>query len=120
MLFRSEGNYLESSASAMFVYGMAKGIRMKYLPVSFLLNVKKGYDGLVKQFVTTDTAEVVHYTKAVSGAGLGGYPYRDGSYDYYIKEPKRDDDLKAIGPFMQACIEMDLLNKKNAIKRNIR
>ena len=107
-----EGNYLESSASAMFVYGMAKGIRMKYLSTSFLPGVKKGYNGLVKEFVITDSAGVVHYTKAVSGAGLGGYPYRDGSYDYYIKEPKRDDDLKAIGPFMQACIEMDLLNKK--------
>ena len=115
-----EGNYLESSASAMFVYGMAKGIRMKYLSTSFLPGVKKGYNGLVKEFVITDSAGVVHYTKAVSGAGLGGYPYRDGSYDYYIKEPKRDDDLKAIGPFMQACIEMDLLNKKNAIKRNVR
>ena len=107
-----EGNYLESSASAMFVYGMAKGIRMKYLPVSFLSNVKKAYDGLLKQFVTTDSAGVVHYTKAVSGAGLGGNPYRDGSYGYYVNEPKRDDDLKAIGPFIQACIEVDLINKK--------
>ena len=107
-----EGNYLESSASAMFVYGMAKGISMKYLPVSFLSNVKKAYDGLLKQFVTTDSAGVVHYTKAVSGAGLGGNPYRDGSYGYYVNEPKRDDDLKAIGPFIQACIEVDLINKK--------
>ena len=41
--------------------------------------------------------------------GLGGIPYRDGSYDYYVNEPKRDDDLKAIGPFIQACIEYDLL-----------
>jgi unsaturated rhamnogalacturonyl hydrolase len=77
-----------------------------------LSNVKKGYNGLLKQFVTTDTAGVVHYLQAVSGAGLGGMPYRDGSYEYYVKEPKRDDDLKAIGPFMQACIEIDLLYKK--------
>jgi unsaturated rhamnogalacturonyl hydrolase len=107
-----QGNYLESSASAMFVYGMAKAVRFKYLPLSFLPKVKKGYNGLLQQFVTTDTAGVVHYLQAVSGAGLGGTPYRDGSYEYYVKEPKRDDDLKAIGPFMQACIEMDLLYKK--------
>ena len=106
-----EGNYLESSASAMFVYALAKAVRLKYLPVSYLTNVKKGYQGLLDQFVVTDSAGVVHYTKAVSGAGLGGTPYRDGSYDYYIKEPKRDDDLKAIGPFIQACIEVWLLDK---------
>jgi len=106
-----EGNYLESSASAMFVYAMAKAVRLNYLPASYLPNVKKGYDGLLKQFVVTDSSGVVHYTKAVSGAGLGGTPYRDGSYEYYVKEPKRDDDLKAIGPFIQACIEMSLLDK---------
>jgi len=57
----------------------------------------------------------VHYTKAVSGAGLGGIPYRDGTYEYYVNEPKRDDDLKAIGPFIQACIEVDFLNKKQKL-----
>ncbi len=54
----------------------------------------------------------VHYTKAVAGAGLGGKPYRDGSYEYYVNEAKRDDDLKAIGPFLQACIEYELLFQK--------
>jgi unsaturated rhamnogalacturonyl hydrolase len=107
------GNYLESSASAMFVYAMAKAVRLKYLPASYLSNIKKGYSGLLKQFVVIDSNGVVHYTKAVSGAGLGGNPYRSGSYEYYIKEPKRDDDLKAIGPFIQACIEMALLKKVN-------
>ena len=106
-----EGNYLESSGSAMFVYGMAKGVRMGYLPESFIPAVKKGFDGLIKTFVTTDAEGVVHYNKAVGGAGLGGTPYRDGTYEYYIKEPTRNDDLKAIGPFMQACVEMDMLDK---------
>ena len=54
----------------------------------------------------------IHYTKAVSGAGLGGTPYRDGSYEYYVSEPKRDDDLKAIGPFIQACIEINSMKGK--------
>ena len=48
--------------------------------------------------------------KAVGGAGLGGTPYRDGTYEYYVKEPTRSDDLKATGPFMEACIEVELLN----------
>lgn len=104
------GNYLESSGSSMFVYGLAKGIRMGYLDESYLPMVKKAGDGLIKHFVETDAGGVAHLTKAVGGAGLGGNPYRDGSYEYYIKEPTRPDDLKAIGPFMQACSELDMLN----------
>lgn len=106
-----EGNYLESSASSMFVFGIAKAVRMGYLDKKFYTAAKKGFDGLLKQFVEKDSAGIYHFTKAVSGAGLGGTPYRDGSYQYYISEPQRRDDLKAIGPFMQACVEMELMKK---------
>ena len=107
-----EKNYLESSATAMFVFAIAKGIRMKYLPDTFSDALKKAYYGMIKQFVTKDDAGKYHYIQAVAGAGLGGTPYRDGTYEYYVNEPKRDDDLKAIGPFMQACIEFDRLKNK--------
>jgi unsaturated rhamnogalacturonyl hydrolase len=104
-------NYLESSSSAMFVYALSKAINKKYIGVNFMGPVIKAYNGILKNFVVVDNDGVVHYTKAVAGAGLGGTPYRDGSYDYYVKEPKRDDDLKAIGPFIQACIEYERLIK---------
>jgi unsaturated rhamnogalacturonyl hydrolase len=107
-----ELNYLESSGSAMFVYALAKGVRKGWLPKSYLPAITKGYNGLIKTFVEVDQSGAVHYMKAVAGAGLGGVPYRDGSYDYYVNEPKRDDDLKAIGPFIQACIEYEMLTKK--------
>lgn len=108
-----ELNYLESSSSAMFVYALSKAVRKGYISRSYIPAIKKGYSGVIKNFVTTDSNGGVHYTKAVAGAGLGGKPYRDGSYDYYVNEPKRDDDLKAIGPFLQACIEYELLFQKN-------
>lgn len=107
-----EKNYLESSGTAMFVFSMAKGIRMKYLPASFNTAVQKAYNGMIKEFVKEDADGQYHYMQAVAGAGLGGVPYRDGTYEYYVNEPKRDDDLKAIGPFIQACIEMEMLKKK--------
>lgn len=107
-----QDNYLESSSTAMFVFSLAKSVRMGYLPHSFLPAVWKGYHGMIKAFVATDHNGLLHYTKAVAGAGLGGMPYRDGTYAYYVSEPKRDDDLKAIGPFIQACIEIDKLAKK--------
>lgn len=107
-----KGNYLESSATAMFVFAMAKAVRMKYISVNYEPAIKKAYDGMIKEFVSKDSAGTFHYNNAVAGAGLGGVPYRDGSYEYYINEPKRNDDLKAIGPFIQACIEMELLKRK--------
>jgi len=106
------GNYLESSASAMFVYALSKGINKGYLAGSYLPTVTKAWNGLVKNFVVTSTDGRVHYIQAVAGAGLGGTPYRNGSYEYYVNEPKRDDDLKAIGPFIQACIEYASLSAK--------
>ncbi|HEY5825068.1 MAG TPA: glycoside hydrolase family 88 protein [Cyclobacteriaceae bacterium] len=100
------GNYLEASASCMFVYALAKGVRLGYLDKTFLSTANKGFDGIIKNFIELDDAGMPHLTKTCSGAGLGGNPYRDGSFEYYIKEPLRRDDLKAIGPFIQASIEL--------------
>lgn len=107
-----EKNYLESSATAMFVFSLAKAVRMKYISATFNTPLQKAYNGMIKEFVKEDSSGKYHYVQAVAGAGLGGIPYRDGTYEYYVNEPKRDDDLKAIGPFIQACIEMELLKKK--------
>ncbi len=106
-----KGNYPEASASCMFVYAIAKGVRMKYIDKSFSVVAKNGFDGILKNFIETDANGNIHLTNACSGAGLGGNPYRDGSYEYYIKEPVRKDDLKGIGPFVQASIEIELMTK---------
>jgi unsaturated rhamnogalacturonyl hydrolase len=107
-------NYLESSCSAMFLYALSKAVNKKYIPIGFKPSIIKAYKGILRNFLMADDAGKLHYLQAVAGAGLGGTPYRDGSYEYYVNEPKRDDDLKAIGPFIQACIEYDqLINKNN-------
>ncbi|HAQ37892.1 MAG TPA: glucuronyl hydrolase [Saprospirales bacterium] len=100
-------NYAESSGSSMFVAAMLKGVRLGFLPVSVKPHAIAGYEGILKEFVSKDEHGFYHLNRAVAGAGLGGSPYRDGSYEYYVKEPKRDDDLKAIGPFIQAAIEYE-------------
>ncbi|HYI76703.1 MAG TPA: glycoside hydrolase family 88 protein [Chryseolinea sp.] len=105
------GNYLESSGSCMFVYAFAKGARMGYLDKSFGDVARKGFDGIIKTFIVKDEFGLPHLTKSCSGAGLGGSPIRDGSFAYYIKEPVRTDDLKALGPFMQASVEVELIRK---------
>jgi unsaturated rhamnogalacturonyl hydrolase len=105
------GNFIESSGSCMFVYAMAKGVRLGYLDKQFMDAAKKGFEGILKNFIVKDSQGMIHLTKSCSGAGLGGKPYRDGSFEYYIKEPLRTDDLKAMGPFMQASVELELMVK---------
>jgi unsaturated rhamnogalacturonyl hydrolase len=46
-------------------------------------------------------------------SGLGGNPYRDGSYEYYLKEPIRRDDLKGVAPFIMASVEMEIAEEQS-------
>lgn len=102
-----EGNYLESSASCMFVYALIKGVKKGYLKDSFGAVAQRGYQGIFKQFIKVDSDSLINITMACSVAGLGGDPYRDGSYEYYISEPVRSNDPKAVGPFILACLEFE-------------
>ncbi|MFL6227204.1 MAG: DUF4350 domain-containing protein [Pyrinomonadaceae bacterium] len=102
------GNYLESSASCMFVYALAKGARQGYLPASYLGVARKGYAGIVKRFVEQDANGQVSLNGTVSVAGLGGNPYRDGSYEYYLSEKVVANDPKGVGAFLLASSEMEL------------
>ena len=103
-----KGNYLEASASCMFVYTLLKGVRMGYLPSSCIPIAKKGYAGIIKNFVTNGDGQT-NLEGTVSVSGLGGRPYRDGSYEYYINEKVVTNDPKGVGAFLLASDEMELL-----------
>ncbi|MEA5257488.1 glycoside hydrolase family 88 protein [Arcicella aquatica] len=103
-----KGNYLEASGSSMMVYGLAKGARMGYIDKAYYQNAKKGYDGILRNFISTESNGINHLEKVVLVSGLGGNPYRDGSYEYYLKEPIRRDDLKGMAPFIMASVEMEI------------
>jgi unsaturated rhamnogalacturonyl hydrolase len=101
-------NYFEASASSMLVYTLAKGVRKGYLPASYLKQARKGYGGILAQFIKIENGQVnLHGTVKVSG--LGGNPYRDGSFSYYMSEPVIVNDPKGVGAFIQAANEMELL-----------
>lgn len=103
------GNYLESSASAMFVYSIAKGVRKGYLPESLRAVAQKGFEGMKAQFVEKRAEGQINLKGTVSVAGLGGNPYRDGSYEYYLKEKVVSNDTKGIGAFMMAAVEVEMI-----------
>ena len=102
-----KGNYAEASGSSMFVYFLQKGVRMGYLDKKYAEAARKGYDGLLKSFVAEENGALA-FNGTVSVGGLGGKPYRDGSYEYYLSEPLRKNDLKGVGPFILASLEMEV------------
>jgi unsaturated rhamnogalacturonyl hydrolase len=101
------GNYLESSASCMFVYAMTKGARQNYLPPKYLDIAQRAYAGILAQFVRVDETQQVHLTGICRSAGLGGTPYRDGSYAYYVSEPVVTDNHHGVGAFLLASIALE-------------
>ena len=103
-----EKNYFEASASSQFVYAIAKGVRKGYLPAAKISIAKRGYDGITKQFIKVENGQTnLHGTVKVSG--LGGNPYRDGSFEYYMSEPVIVNDPKGIGAFLLASDEMEMV-----------
>jgi len=109
------GNYFEASASCQFVYAIAKGVRKGYLSASKISIAKKGYEGITMQFIKEENGQTnLHGTVKVSG--LGGSPYRDGSFEYYMSEPVIVNDPKGIGAFLLAANEMELLPTLNVGK----
>jgi unsaturated rhamnogalacturonyl hydrolase len=106
-----KGNYRESSAACMFVYAVAKGVRKGYLPASYMKAAGDGYRGILREFVKYDATGRLNLEGTVSVAGLGGNPYRDGSYEYYLSEKVVTNDPKGVGAFLLAATEMEAYNK---------
>jgi len=102
-----DGNYLEASASIMFIYAFAKGVRGGYLAQDYLLSARRGYRGVLQNLIKIDAQGFLTLEKVCGGAGLGGEPYRDGSFEYYISERIIPNDPKGVGPFILAALEME-------------
>jgi unsaturated rhamnogalacturonyl hydrolase len=101
------GNYLESSASCMFVYAFAAGARRGYLPPLYDSLARSSFAGAIRQFITVTDQGLPDIHDACQGAGLGGTPYRDGSFAYYVGERRRTNDFKVVGAFLFAALELE-------------
>jgi len=105
------GNYLESSASCMFVYALSKAVRKGYIHPAFMKVAQKGYHGILNHLIEVDKNGLVNIQQACAVAGLGGDPYRDGSYEYYVHEKISSNDPKAVGSFILASLELEAAAK---------
>ncbi|MCI7088292.1 MAG: glycoside hydrolase family 88 protein [Prevotella sp.] len=117
-----KGNYLESTCSSMFAYVLMKATNKGYLGDKYFLAGKKAYQGILKNFIRVNADKTISLTNCCAVAGLGPgmseavkkaapnvkeNKRRDGSYDYYLSEPVRDNDAKGVGPFIWASLEYE-------------
>lgn len=105
-----QGNYYEGTATAMYVYSLLRAVRLGYLDQSYLNAALTGWSGMLKHLTRTDKDGTISLTNCCAVGGLGGEKnYRDGSFEYYLSEPIRDNDAKGVGPFINAALEVELL-----------
>ena len=103
----AKDNYFESSAACMFAYALQKGIRLSYLSPKYAANASRAWNGILAHFVESNADGSVTLIGTVKAIGLGGTPYRDGSYDYYVHAPVGSNDPKGVGAFLLAATEME-------------
>lgn len=113
-----EGNYLEGTASSMFTYNLLRAARLGLLDDSYKAAGEKGYKGIMENLIKVNEDGTVSLTNCCAVAGLGGGKdqRRNGTFEYYISEPIRDNDAKGIGPFILASLEMEGAFKKHCDK----
>lgn len=102
------GNYLESSATSLFVYFLSKGINQGYLSEELYGEAtEKAFQGMIREFVKYEEDGTYSLTNCCAVAGLGGKGNRDGSFAYYISEPVIQNDPKSVGAFILSAIEFE-------------
>lgn len=101
-----EGNYLEASGSAMFAYTFAKGVNKGYLPKRFKKIANTTFNGVLNKLVKVAPDGEVHLAQISHSAGLGGTPFRDGSFKYYTDTKKLEDNSIGVGAFILAALEL--------------
>lgn len=102
----AEGNYLETSGSAIVAYGMLKAVRLGFLPAKYRPFAEKAFFGTAENHLAKkpDGAPVLGGICLV--AGLGGAERRDGSLAYYFSEPVVENEAKGVAPMLLAYTEL--------------
>lgn len=111
----SKVNYLEASGSALFVAGLLKGQRLGLFDADYSAAAKKGYRGLIEQFLVTSAGDGNRYALIKSCASAGLSSDRDGSAAYYLAESGKKDtkvittytEGKILGAFVLAAVEYE-------------
>ncbi|KAH6890292.1 Six-hairpin glycosidase-like protein [Thelonectria olida] len=99
-----EGNYLESSASAMFAVGWIRGLNRGLLNKKTYAGVaKKAYNALVDLWITENDDGTINWEGTVEVGSLGS----NATFQYYASIDVVQNDLRGIGSFLVAAKEWE-------------
>ncbi len=101
-----EGNFPEASVTTQCMYAYAKAINKGYIDKKYREVAEKAFNGIKNKLLKENPDGTLTLTRCCQVGGLGGNPYRDGSFEYYIGEKIRDNDAKATGPYIKGCLEL--------------
>ena len=100
-----EPNYLETSGSAIFAYAIMKSARIGLLPPSYFAFGEKAFDGICSRYLSVENGEL-QLDGICLVAGLGNTENREGTFEYYMREPIVKNEAKGIAPLILAYIEI--------------
>ena len=98
-------NYLETSGSAIFAYAIMKSVRLGYLPGTYLPFGEKAFQGICDKYLSEENGEL-QLDGICLVAGLGNTENREGTFEYYMREPIVKNEAKGIAPLILAYIEI--------------
>lgn len=102
----AEGNYLETSGTALIAYAILKAVRLRFLAPRYREMGERAFLGIVEKYLSKNEDGTLKLSGICLVAGLGGKAHRDGSLSYYFSEPVVENEAKGIAPFLLAYTEM--------------
>ena len=102
----AEGNYLETSGTALIAYAILKAVRLGYLMPRYREMGERAFQGIVDRYLSENPDGTLKLSGICLVAGLGGKTHRDGSLAYYFSEPVVENEAKGVAPFLLAYTEM--------------
>ena len=107
---RIKPNYLETSGSAIFAYAIMKSVRLGYLDESYFTFGERAFTGICETYLSEENGEL-QLGGICLVAGLGNKEMREGTFDYYMREPIVKNEAKGVAPLILAYIEILLREK---------
>ena len=102
-----EGNYPETSGSAMVAYFYIKGTRLGILDKSYAAVGASIFRSICDRYLTERDGKLnLGGICLVAGLGPENNRRRDGTYEYYMSEPVVENDAKGLAPFLMCYTEL--------------
>ncbi len=105
-------NYLETSGSAIFAYAIMKSVRLGLLNSSYFSYGQKAFDGICKKYLSEKDGEL-QLGGICLVAGLGNKEMREGTFNYYMREPVVQNEAKGVAPLILAYVEILFAQKRD-------